>query len=299
MLPIIYAFAFSLLLPAVFIFLLWRANFQTKLDWLLDSILAIFLISWLFQSSNWSWLGYYIRYLWPVLLIIALYISWKKTRHLSFSLKETERSKPIVVFYIVLILVFGYYNIGVFSSYTTNDKPIELQFPLQDGTYYVGQGGNHALMNYHQIASSQKYALDILKINSLGIRAKGIYPKTLENYYIFGESLHSPCDGKIIEARNDVDNVVPPETDEENIEGNYVKILCDHHDAFVLMAHMQKGSLTVAEDDQVAVSQPIGIVGNSGNTTEPHLHIHAELNGEGVPITFDGRFLVRNSIVKQ
>lgn len=43
--------------------------------------------------------------------------------------------------------------------------------------------------------------------------------------------------------------------------------------------------------------QKIGLVGNSGNTTEPHLHMHAEKDGVGVPIQFDGRFLVRNSLV--
>ncbi|MGI9182408.1 MAG: hypothetical protein ACR2H9_18165 [Longimicrobiaceae bacterium] len=51
----------------------------------------------------------------------------------------------------------------------------------------------------------------------------------------------------------------------------------------------------------------LGRVGNSGNTTQPHLHIHGErggtatsiLDGEGVPIRFDGHFLVRNSLVRR
>jgi murein DD-endopeptidase MepM/ murein hydrolase activator NlpD len=46
-------------------------------------------------------------------------------------------------------------------------------------------------------------------------------------------------------------------------------------------------------------------VGNSGNTTEPHLHIHASKSGTpdnltsgiGLPILFNERFLVRNDIV--
>lgn len=42
----------------------------------------------------------------------------------------------------------------------------------------------------------------------------------------------------------------------------------------------------------------VGAVGNSGNTTEPHLHIHAEKDEEGIPIRFDGRFLVRNNLVR-
>jgi hypothetical protein len=44
----------------------------------------------------------------------------------------------------------------------------------------------------------------------------------------------------------------------------------------------------------------IGRVGNSGNTTEPHLHIHATDPGTGraVPITFHGRSLTRNSLFR-
>ena len=68
---------------------------------------------------------------------------------------------------------------------------------------------------------------------------------------------------------------------------------------------MMKHSLLVAVGDKVKTGQPIGRAGNTGNTSEPHLHIHAEkggneipiLKGEGIPIIFDGRFLVRNSLV--
>lgn len=74
--------------------------------------------------------------------------------------------------------------------------------------------------------------------------------------------------------------------------------MCDDHNAHIYLAHMQKGSVKLTSGDRVEVGETIGKVGNSGNTTEPHLHIHAEIDGEGVPILFDGKFLVRNSLVK-
>jgi murein DD-endopeptidase MepM/ murein hydrolase activator NlpD len=73
----------------------------------------------------------------------------------------------------------------------------------------------------------------------------------------------------------------------------------------VLLAHLMEGSIKVGEEDEVVEGQIIGQVGNSGNTSQPHLHIHAErgrdedkqiLEGNGVPITFGGRYLVRNSL---
>jgi murein DD-endopeptidase MepM/ murein hydrolase activator NlpD len=68
------------------------------------------------------------------------------------------------------------------------------------------------------------------------------------------------------------------------------------------MAHLQSGSVAVAEGDNIQSGDRIGAVGNSGNTAEPHLHIHAQragtadapLSGEPLPIRIDGRFLVRN-----
>ena len=68
---------------------------------------------------------------------------------------------------------------------------------------------------------------------------------------------------------------------------------------------MRRGSVRVRADDRVYQGQPIGTVGNSGNTGEPHLHIHAQrpgtpaepLAGEPLPITLGGRYLVRGQRV--
>lgn len=72
----------------------------------------------------------------------------------------------------------------------------------------------------------------------------------------------------------------------------------------VVLAHMTEGSVAVGEGQEVEEGQFLGRVGNSGNTSEPHLHIHAVrtgsgsiLEGEGVPVLFDGRFPVRNGLV--
>ena len=82
--------------------------------------------------------------------------------------------------------------------------------------------------------------------------------------------------------------------------GNHVLLRCK--DADVLLGHFKPGSLKVALGNQVTVGQAVGVVGNSGNTSEPHLHIHAQqrgilsepLSGNPLPMRFAGRFLVRN-----
>jgi murein DD-endopeptidase MepM/ murein hydrolase activator NlpD len=82
--------------------------------------------------------------------------------------------------------------------------------------------------------------------------------------------------------------------------GNHVLMKC--RDAWVLLGHMQRGTVRVAKGAAVSSGALVGQVGNSGNTFEPHLHIHAQtpgtdaapLGGEPLHIRFDGRFPHRN-----
>jgi murein DD-endopeptidase MepM/ murein hydrolase activator NlpD len=57
--------------------------------------------------------------------------------------------------------------------------------------------------------------------------------------------------------------------------GNHV-ILEIEKDRFVLLAHLMKGSVAVAEGAQVHAGQLIARCGNSGNTSQPHLHLQVQ-----------------------
>jgi len=290
--------AILILLPSIFLIMLSKTSYQSKFEWLLNALLTTILIVWLFQTGNWSWVGYYFRYLLLAILILVVIVSWRKVRGLPFKITYTRSQKFSLSFTVLLIAVFSVYNILVFTSYSTDDEAIELSFPLKEGTYYIGQGGNHTQMNYHHAYEPQQYALDILKINKLGFRAKGLSPKELEKYQIYEDNLYSPCHGTVVETENDLPDLIPPETDAENATGNHVALSCDNTDATIYIAHMLQDSVKVKKGDTVTEGQEIGKVGNTGNTTEPHLHIHAEKDGVGIPIRFNDRFLVRNSIVR-
>ena len=85
--------------------------------------------------------------------------------------------------------------------------------------------------------------------------------------------------------------------DEKNPAGNHVIVRCG--DANMTLAHLQRGSVAVRAGAHVTRGTPLGRVGNSGMSTEPHLHVHAERDGAAVPLRFDGRWLVRNAIVRK
>ncbi|SFA96411.1 Peptidase family M23 [Lentibacillus halodurans] len=285
-------------LPALFIFELWRAKSKNKLDWMIMLLFTITFIIWMFLSGRWDWTGYYFKYLWPVLLIPAIYFSWKKTKDLPFRTPMNTRQKISRGFYIVLFMIFGMYNLNVFSGYTTNDDAVDLAFPLQNGTYYVGHGGSSTQLNYHNAYEPQQYAIDILALNSFGFRANGLYPKDLDQYAIHGDTLYAPCSGEVVEMQDGLPDLTPPEMDADHAFGNYVGLNCEGTEAVVYIAHMQQDSVTADEGDAIQEGKQIGAVGNSGNTSEPHLHIHAEKDGVGIPIEFDEAFLTRNDLIR-
>jgi len=82
----------------------------------------------------------------------------------------------------------------------------------------------------------------------------------------------------------------------ETVGGNHV-ILDIGRGLYAFYAHLQPGSLRVNVGDRVKRGQVLGLVGNSGNSTEPHLHFHisdanSPLGSEGVPYAFDSFELV-------
>lgn len=191
---------------------------------------------------------------------------------------------------------------------------IELAFPLKGGEYLVVNGGSSLKVNAHLTTldtsvprfyayRGQSYGVDIVKLDGWGLRASGLLPAEPSAYVIYGVPVYAPCTGQVIAAQDGLPDMQVPQTDREHMAGNHILLRCKHAD--VLLGHFKSGSLKVAVGEQVAVGHAIGAVGNSGNTGEPHLHIHAQqagspaerLSGHPLPIQFGGRFLVRNDRV--
>jgi Peptidase family M23 len=198
------------------------------------------------------------------------------------------------------------WGLGAYLNSGPRPAAMGIQPPLASGWYFVGQGGNSGALNRHYPSASQRYALDILRLNRWGYRARGLFPAALERYCIYGAAVVCPRDGIVTAVVDGLPDMEPiTQQDADHVAGNHV-IICCQPDTYIGLAHLQPGSILVQPGARVAAGQPIARVGNSGNSTEPHLHLHAKrggqpdsmLDGEGIPMTIGGRFLARNSIFR-
>lgn len=188
---------------------------------------------------------------------------------------------------------------------------VDLANPFGPGRYLVGHGGSNMLVNGHLQTldptvdrfrpwRGQSYAVDFFGLGPLGFRASGWRPADPAAYEIFGAPLLATCDGTVVAAEAGMPDHQVPQEDPVNRLGNHVVLRCGA--AEIVLAHMRRGSVSVAPGDRVATGEPLGEVGNSGASTEPHLHIHvqrppaegaAPISGDPLALRIDGHFLVR------
>lgn len=128
-------------------------------------------------------------------------------------------------------------------------------------------------------------------------------PAKNESYFTFGQEILAVGAGRIVAARdgvpeNDLSQPLPPATI-ESAPGNFVVQALDDG-TFALYAHIQNGKVRVHPGDRVRRGQVLGLVGNTGNSTAPHLHFHvmdrpSPLGANGLPYVLD-RFDLQGTV---
>jgi hypothetical protein len=271
--------------------------------WLLNLIAFGMVISFMWASARWDASSLYFRNALPVLFIIAAVVGFKRIRIPEKKPTRVSFLVGIVVNLALIVLMSGF-NWFSFRGYLKPTGAVDLQSPLRENRVMVLNGGASPFTNAHFRLRAQGYALDILGLTQMGSSSNVFGDRSnLESYPIFDTKVFSPCEGVVSAVKDDFQDQRPPLTDEHNPAGNHVLIECKGVE--VLLAHLKQGSVLVTIDDSVTVETELGRVGNTGNTSEPHLHIHAEdggepgvfLDGRSVPITINNRFLVRGNTI--
>lgn len=296
-----------LFVPYILAAMLITTKSKTRLEWLFAVWFTFAFSLFYFLTGGWFLLSYAFRYVAAGLVLVAMMISFlRMPKTTSFANLSQPGYKFKLATYLVPSMIFTILSVVALWGRFYSGQAVTLAFPLKDGTYSIAQGGGTTLVNAHHPYGGQSYSLDIVRLNSFGARAEGVTQTSLEQFAIFGAPIYSPCDGNISTAVNGLEDIAPGAPgDTQHAAGNHVFINCQNGEIQVLLAHMKKNSLVVTQGTSVKVGDPIGQVGNSGNTTEPHLHIHASkggtpdrlISGVGLPILFNEKFLVRNDIV--
>lgn len=163
----------------------------------------------------------------------------------------------------------------------------------------VSWGGIIVEENYHVAYKNQKYAYDLLITKDE--KTYNGNSKKNESYYVFGKEIIAPCDATVIKVIKGVKDNVPGEFNPEQLTGNTV-VLKTANNEFILFAHFKENSIVVEENQQIKQGDLLGLCGNSGNSSEPHLHLSlqnvADMNiATGAKLFFEQ--IKVNGIVKE
>lgn len=146
---------------------------------------------------------------------------------------------------------------------------LAIRVPL-DGPVRVAWGGDKVSTNYHAAYPDQRWAYD------LTIEPGFTGSAVLEDYGCYGKPVLAPISGTVAVAHDGEPEHTPgklPPTPKQ-IMGNHVMIQPVPGQNYLVLAHLKPGSLTVSAGDTVQEGDVIGACGNSGNTSEPHVHVH-------------------------
>lgn len=180
--------------------------------------------------------------------------------------------------------------------------PIVLSPPLK-GDGWVNESGCCEIISLHRSATlpangtlrvPERFAIDFIRIDAQGRAVVGD-PQDLANWHFYGAEIIAAAGGKVVEVVNNLPDQVPGEVPANlpptDAGGNYV-IIDIGGGRYAFYAHMIPGSVAVSVGDVVQTGQLLGHLGNSGNSTTPHLHFQvmdrpSPLDADSLPFVFD------------
>jgi hypothetical protein len=158
-----------------------------------------------------------------------------------------------------------------------------------------------------QIHYAQRFAIDWIQLGA-DLRIFRGDEKDVKSYACYGAKVIAVADGTVVETLSTLDDQVagqlpdPKTMTLENVDGNHV-VLDLGHNKYAFYAHLQKDSLLVKKGEHVKRGQVLGLLGNTGNSSGPHLHFHlmdgpSVLGSSGLPYVIDS-FEVAGELSKE
>ena len=177
--------------------------------------------------------------------------------------------------------------------------PPVISAPLAGDMWLAGNGPDNSVGHRRVMMAlagegrfPQRFAIDWVRMFPDGRTFQGD-PKDNRSYRAFGAEALAVADATVVETKDGIPEnqpdpvaravLITPAT----VGGNFV-LLDLGNEAYAFYAHLQPGTLRVKRGDRVRRGQVLALVGNTGNSTEPHLHFQmgdrrSSLDAEGIP----------------
>ena len=166
-----------------------------------------------------------------------------------------------------------------------NEKPVVIGPPLRGKNWVVGNGccdaspHRGAMLAFDQrLLAAERYAIDWIRSDDQGHLVLPDENHTkLTDFPAYDEPIISVAKGRVVDIVDKYPDVEPGVLDQsltlKDAGGNHV-IVDIGGGSYAFYAHLKPDSITVKEGDRVSRGQVLARLGNSGNTTAPHLHFH-------------------------
>lgn len=171
---------------------------------------------------------------------------------------------------------------------------VEYRLPF-DGEWTVVNGGLEKEFSHSWSVPTQRYAYDFLIMDENGKTYEGEDPADVNAYKCYGKHVLAPADGTVVEIRINCEDskIMLPDNIEataKDIRGNYILIKHAENE-YGFIGHLKPESICVKVGEKVKAGQIIAKCGNTGNSSEPHVHFHIQdsmnfFTSAGVPIRF-------------
>lgn len=256
---------------------------------LLIEWIAVFVLGGIIGVISWwsiMW-GSFIGIIIFVVVMTKLILNITRNKRISISLIAT-----LLISLMISYPICWFFNIGqmAYPSDIDSVKPtVSIRLPFNERVV-VGWGGNSLETNRpHAIAPMERWAYDLL------VEPYSLDSNSLEDYGIYDAEVVAPANGIVVEAYDNEDDILPGSENNKTMVGNHIYLKLEETGTYLVLAHLKKNSILVEKGQYVKEGTPLAKVGNSGSTSEPHLHIHHQRQNpvstnmffaEGLPLFF-------------
>ena len=207
---------------------------------------------------------------------------------LVHGIRKRRLSRPMQATFVLAVLALwpGLWGFGILPltfpfDLDTSVPAATVRLPSNE-VLRVAWGGDSIRTNYHAMVPDQRWAYDLL------VEPAAHGSERLEDYGCYGTPVVAPVSARVHYARDGAPDEIPGKAS-LNLKdpiGNTVMLELQTG-TYLVIAHLRPGSVLVETGDQVAEGEQIGECGNSGNTSEPHIHIHHQRQDpKGRPVNF-------------